>query len=142
MLCLLCAYARSQGSALSHRQRQDHVDKNFWFDSVLLILRFDEFLLPANFAKRTMALHQGKGNRAVMHAANQLRDTLPNLFLCQTTQQMTTGWYKWVLLAEHEKFSTVNERKISPPTLKTVPGPGFFSPSSTQTSRLDGTNLL
>lgn len=139
---MLCAYARSQGSALSHRQRQDHVDKNFWFDSVLLILRFDEFLLPANFAKRTMALHQGKGNRAVMHAANQLRDTLPNLFLCQTTQQMTTGWYKWVLLAEHEKFSTVNERKISPPTLKTVPGPGFFSPSSTQTSRLDGTNLL
>lgn len=70
----------------------------FWFDSVLLILCFDEFLLPANFAKHTMALHPGQGNIVVMHAANQLRDTLPDLFICQMIQQMTPGWYKWVLL--------------------------------------------
>lgn len=70
----------------------------FWVDSVQLILCYDEFMLPANFAKYTTAVQQGEGNRVVMHAANQLRDTLPDLFLCQTIQQMTTGWYKWLLL--------------------------------------------
>lgn len=52
----------------------------FWVDSVQLMLYHDEFLLPANSVKCIMAVQQGKGNRVVMHAANQLRDTLPNCF--------------------------------------------------------------
>lgn len=55
-------------------------------------------MMSANFAKYTMDVQQGTGSRVRMHPANQLRDTLPNLFLCQTIQQMTTGWYKWLLL--------------------------------------------
>lgn len=86
-------------SALICCQRQDPACKHFWFDSVQLILCIYAFLLLAYFAKHTMALHQGEGNSAVTHAGNQLRDTLPNLVLCQMIQQATMGWYKWVLSA-------------------------------------------